>query len=218
LKAIHHFASCYYRERGQLFDSSRDYRGMKKERRRQRQENIHTLATNTIKHETIDSETEHTETENETTEEDEDENDDMDMDAVDTGKDGPRTKGDTYRKDMYKALDGSALMAIGPSINFDSEVGSTCFRYCAAGVCSTYTPIETSCFRGTWKPQTEKNRTVIVLGWPAYKDNRMQIYDDANDHYFDGDDGADSLFLGSSFKMYLSVKVPSSHRFRILFR
>jgi len=113
LKAIHHFASCYYRERGQLFDSSRDYRGMKKERRRQRQENIHTLATNTIKHETIDSETEHTGTEDETTEEDEDENDDMDMDAVDTGKDGPRTKGDTYRKDMYKALDGSALMAIG---------------------------------------------------------------------------------------------------------
>ena len=135
---------------------------MKKERRRQRQENIHTLATSTIKDENIDSETEHTETEDESTEADEDENEDMDMDAVDSGKDGPRTKGDTYRKDMYKAFDGSALMAIGPSINFDPEVGSTCCRYRAAGICGTYTLIETSYFRRTWKPKTEKNRTVIV--------------------------------------------------------
>ena len=51
----------------------------------------------------------------------------------------------------------------------------------------------------------------------------MQIYDGererCNNHYFDDDAAAaDVLFLGSSFKMYLSVKVPSSHRFMILFR
>ncbi|KAG6373747.1 hypothetical protein JVT61DRAFT_5889 [Boletus reticuloceps] len=135
LKSIHHFASCYYRERGQLSDSSRDYRGMKKERRRQSQENIHALAANTLNHQDINSETEGMETEDETTEEDEDESEVMD--AEDNGK-GHETKGDTYNKDMYKALDGSALMAIG--------------------ICGTYTLIKTSHFRGTSKPETKKNR------------------------------------------------------------
>ncbi|KAI9574323.1 hypothetical protein HD554DRAFT_2165813 [Boletus coccyginus] len=113
LKSIHHFASCYYRERGQLFDSSRNYRGMKKERRKRSQENIHTLAANTHTPEdqNIDSGTEHTETEDQTTEEEEDGS--GIMDTEDSGKEGPRTKGETYRKDMYKAFDGSALMAIG---------------------------------------------------------------------------------------------------------
>ncbi|KAF8551715.1 hypothetical protein OG21DRAFT_1417445 [Imleria badia] len=157
LKAIHHFASCYYRERGQLSDSSRDYRGTKKERRKQSQENIHTLAANTLKHENVDSENEHTETEDETTE-DEDEREVMDAEG--SGKEAPRTKGNTYRKDMYKALDGSALMAIGSSTNFGSEAGSTCCRYCAAGVCGTYAFIKTSYFKGTSKPKTEKNRGV----------------------------------------------------------
>lgn len=41
------------------------------------------------------------------------------MDAEDSGREGPSTKVDGYRKDMYKAFDGSALMAMGPSINFD---------------------------------------------------------------------------------------------------
>ena len=146
---------------------------MKKERRKQWRENIHTLATNTPKHQNIDSETEQTETEDETTEEDEDETEDIDMDGDDSGKEGLRTKGDTYRKDMYKALDGSALMAIGPSTNFDFEVGSTYCRHCAAGICGTYTLVETSCFRRTWKPKTKENRTVIVrsfAGSPSYKD------------------------------------------------
>ncbi|KAG8218952.1 hypothetical protein J3R82DRAFT_4663 [Butyriboletus roseoflavus] len=109
LKSIHHFASCYYRERGQLFDSGRNYRGKKKERYKQLQENIHTVAAHALKHQNIDSETEHTETEDDSTEEDESEA----TDAEDNGREGPSTTVEAYRKDMYKAFDGSALMAIG---------------------------------------------------------------------------------------------------------
>jgi len=175
LKSIHHFASCYFRERGQLFDSSKNFRGMKKERRKQSQENIHTLAANThaLEDQSIDSGTEHTETEDETTE---DEDGSGIMDTEDSGKEGPRTKGETYRKDMYKAFDGSALMAIGSSTNFDSEASSTYCRHCVAGICGTHTLIETLYFRGTSEPETEKNRTItanLLLGWPSRKDNKM---------------------------------------------
>ncbi|KAG9317773.1 hypothetical protein JVU11DRAFT_1993 [Chiua virens] len=109
LKSIHHFASCYYRERGQLFDSCKDYRGKKKGRYKQSQENIHTLAANTREQHNTDSGTERTESDDEFVEEDEDEA----MDAEDSGREGPRTKSDACRKDMYKAFDGSALMGIG---------------------------------------------------------------------------------------------------------
>ena len=155
MKAIHHFASCYYRERGQLSNSSRDFRRAKKETRKQSQENIHNLTANSLKHENDDSENEHTETEDETTE---DGDESVVMDAEDSGKEGPRTKGDTYRKDMYKALDGSALMAIGWSTSFDFEAALTYCRHCAAGICGTYALGETSYSRGTSQPETEKNR------------------------------------------------------------
>lgn len=198
---------------------------MKKERRKRSQENIHTLAANTHTPEdqNIDSGTERTETEDQTTEEDEDGS--GIMDAEDSGKEGPRTKGETYRKDMYKALDGSALMAIGSSTNFDSEVGSTYCRHCIAGIRGTHTLVETLHFRGTSGPETEKNRTItanLLLGCTSRKDNRMECMmesvKDAYNHYFDDDEGADTLLLGPCFKMYSSVKVPSSHRFKILFR
>jgi hypothetical protein len=112
LKCIHHFASCYYRERGQLFDSSRNYRGKKKQRRKQSQNNIHSLATGASQWQNIGSEDddwidEEVDEEEEVAEDLEDE--DVDMAGEDGGK-GPHTDS---RKDMYKAFDGSALMAIG---------------------------------------------------------------------------------------------------------
>ncbi|KAH0840218.1 hypothetical protein J3R83DRAFT_1222 [Lanmaoa asiatica] len=155
LKSIHHFASCYYRERGQLLDTSRDFRGKKKEKYKQSQENIHTLAANGLKNQSIDSESGHTETEDEATEEDEDESEIMD--AENSEREEPSTKVGTYRKDMYKAFDGSALMAIGPSTNPDWTADSTYYRYYAAGICGTYTLIESLYFRGTSQPETEKN-------------------------------------------------------------
>jgi len=110
LKCIHHFASCHYRERGQLFDSSRNYRGKKKERRKQSQDNIHALAANASRRNNADSDSEDLiDEEEEDTEEAEDEDDDMGV--GDSSREGHRT--DSCRKDMYKALDGSALMAIG---------------------------------------------------------------------------------------------------------
>ncbi|KAF8841569.1 hypothetical protein BDN67DRAFT_901130 [Paxillus ammoniavirescens] len=110
LKCIHHFASCHYRERGQLFDSSRNYRGKRKEQRKQSQDNIHVLAANAFRRQNTDSEDgDSIDEEEEDTEQAEDEDDDMGIE--DSGRERHRT--DSCRKDMYKALDGSALMAIG---------------------------------------------------------------------------------------------------------
>ncbi|KIK95337.1 hypothetical protein PAXRUDRAFT_11511 [Paxillus rubicundulus Ve08.2h10] len=110
LKCIHHFASCHYREMGQLFDSSRNYRGEKKERGKRAQDNIHVLAANASRRQNTDSEDGYLiHEEEEDTEEAEDEDDDMGVD--DGSREGHRT--DSCRKDMYKALGGSALMAIG---------------------------------------------------------------------------------------------------------
>ncbi|KAF9236198.1 hypothetical protein BU15DRAFT_77171 [Melanogaster broomeanus] len=108
LKCIHHFASCYYRERGQLFDSSRSYRGKKKLRRRQSQNNIHVLAAAASHQQNINFEDDDWIDEEEEAAEDLDEDDDMA--GEDSGREGPQTDS---RKDMYKAFDGSALMAIG---------------------------------------------------------------------------------------------------------
>lgn len=111
LKSIHHFSSCYYRERGQLFDSSRYFRRKKKERYKESQENIHTLTSKAHKRQNTESDVELSEAVDETSEEDEDGSDTMD--AEDRGSEAPRAKGDTCKKDMYRAFDGSSLMAIG---------------------------------------------------------------------------------------------------------
>lgn len=175
MKSIHHFASCYYRERGQLFDSSRNFRGKKKERYKQSQENIHILAANTLEHR--NSETEHSEAEDESTEDfaEEDEDDSELMEVEDSGRKEARTKADAYRKDMYKALDGSALMAIGPLTNLDLKADSSYYRYCATGICGTHTYIRTSFSR----PKAEKNwigdRDSFVE-MVSYTDTRMRIY------------------------------------------
>lgn len=135
LKSIHHFASCFYRERGQLFDSSKDYRGKKKERK-QSQGNVHIIAATTREHQNTSSECEHSETEDESTEEVEDQGQVMDM--QDSEGEALKGKADTYKKDMYKAFDGSALMAIGLWSFLPSEVDSIYCRHCAAGICGTY--------------------------------------------------------------------------------
>ncbi|KAH7887408.1 hypothetical protein F5I97DRAFT_1805537 [Phlebopus sp. FC_14] len=108
LKCVHHFASCYYRERGQLFDSGRDYRGRRKERSKHRQDNIHFLASDTSLQQDLGPEDDVVELE-----EDHDggKGDDEEMDVDDDSQGLPRK--DSTRKDMYKAFDGSALMAIG---------------------------------------------------------------------------------------------------------
>ena len=129
---------------------------MKKQRREQPYENIHTLAANTLKHRDTDSETNDTETEGESTKENEDE--DEATNAEDSGKEGPKTKGDAYKKDMYKALDGSALMAIGGYTSFDTASCSTHRRYCAPGVCGPYSLY----YGGFRKREAEKNRVDVL--------------------------------------------------------
>ncbi|KAL4081380.1 hypothetical protein V8B97DRAFT_17095 [Scleroderma yunnanense] len=102
LKSIHHFASCYYRERGQLSDSDRSYREEKKKRRH----SIHVLAANKTTRESPV-----------TDEGDEWEDEDEECGGNDDKGDGDGGQGtsqdDLDIKDMYKAFDGSALMAIG---------------------------------------------------------------------------------------------------------
>ncbi|KAJ7155545.1 hypothetical protein C8R43DRAFT_436985 [Mycena crocata] len=83
LKSIHHFACNYYSDRGQLFNDSRAYRKAKKQRR---------LAKLAMKQKVQAGE-------------------------IDSGEEDPDTsptKPDkTRRRDMYKTLDGSALLAVG---------------------------------------------------------------------------------------------------------
>ncbi|KIJ69820.1 hypothetical protein HYDPIDRAFT_104450 [Hydnomerulius pinastri MD-312] len=111
LKSIHHFASCYYRERGQLFDSSRNYRGSRKERRKQGRDNIHVLAAETFTRQAMGADDSDWIDEEEGEEGADDADEDDDMGGDDSGRETPQN--DSARKDMYKAFDGSALMALG---------------------------------------------------------------------------------------------------------
>ena len=131
---------------------------MKKQSRKQSHENIHTLAANALKHQDADSETDDTETEYESTKENVDE--DEVTNAEDIGKEGSKTKGDAYKKVIYKALDGSALMGIGAYTSFDTASCSTHRRYCAPGVCGTYSFVQTF-YGGARKGEAEKNRVDV---------------------------------------------------------
>ncbi|TRM63693.1 hypothetical protein BD626DRAFT_275474 [Schizophyllum amplum] len=88
LKCIHHFASKYYTERGMLLNSSKDYRRERKERQQSR------LQEETPIDESVD-----------------------DDQSAPPGK--RRDRGKAYAesskqtRDMYKVMDGSALMALG---------------------------------------------------------------------------------------------------------
>ncbi|KAG6902203.1 hypothetical protein C0995_003035 [Termitomyces sp. Mi166 len=96
LKSIHYFASSYYHERGQLFNATQDYRQMRKQNRLKKLE-----------------QQKKAEADRENSESDED----SEQDETNRPRRGGRKKGVTgkivHRKDMYKMLDGSALMAIG---------------------------------------------------------------------------------------------------------
>ncbi|KAI6040440.1 hypothetical protein EDC04DRAFT_2894168 [Pisolithus marmoratus] len=100
LKSIHHFATCYYGERGQLSDCSRALRMEKRERKR---ENIHMMAAKTKLSESDEEMWEDQDGEIGQS----DDSDDGVSKARATSSHGPGIK------DMYKAFDGSALMAIG---------------------------------------------------------------------------------------------------------
>ncbi|KAJ6581369.1 hypothetical protein B0H19DRAFT_1114881 [Mycena capillaripes] len=89
LKCIHHFACNYYSDRGQLFNASRTYRKAKKQRR---------LARLAAKEKPRPQDASSGEEEP----------------APDADTDPPKTQKDR-RRDMYKVMDGSALLAIGTS-------------------------------------------------------------------------------------------------------
>ncbi|KAF7309688.1 hypothetical protein MIND_00340200 [Mycena indigotica] len=78
LKSIHHLASSYYTDRGQLFNDSRTFRQQQLARRKAKK------ARKSLDDEENDSE-----------------------------KEPPSREDTTRRRDMYKTMDGSALLAIG---------------------------------------------------------------------------------------------------------
>nr|GAT46772.1 predicted protein [Mycena chlorophos] len=83
LKCIHHFASNYYEERGQLYNDSRTYRKQKTARRRAKKARL--------------------------------ENPDAHVDDSEEQEDAASkpAANTTRRRDMYKTMDGSALLAVG---------------------------------------------------------------------------------------------------------
>jgi len=113
LKCIHHFASRYYQEKGVLSDKSRDYRDERKARRSKKSEaNIHYQTTIKpalwTRHSSLDGDGEEQYEGDEDEWEDEDENQTEDAEE----RENP-SRQEQHSKDMYKALDGSALVAIG---------------------------------------------------------------------------------------------------------
>lgn len=112
LKCIHHFASRYYQEKGVLSDRSRGYRDERKIRRcKSSVSNIHDQTTRKPALWTRDSSLDvdnddQWENEKHQLGDDEDEWEDEEGD-------GENASRNEEHKDMYKALDGSALVAIG---------------------------------------------------------------------------------------------------------
>ncbi|KAG1805380.1 hypothetical protein EV424DRAFT_1330245 [Suillus variegatus] len=112
LKCIHHFASRYYREKGVLSDLSRGYRDERKTRRSKSSvSNIHDQSTSKPALWTRDSSLDA---------DDDDQWEDEKYELEDGGDewedeedDGENAFLKEEHKDMYKALDGSALVAIG---------------------------------------------------------------------------------------------------------
>ncbi len=103
MKCIHHFASNYYSERGQLSNSTRDYRRNRKARQLAKLDNK--------SHVKVRGEGEKREEKGDTEEDNADEEDSS-----------PARKRARHRRekylfwDMYKIMDGSSLMAIGLSL------------------------------------------------------------------------------------------------------
>ncbi|KAL1660393.1 hypothetical protein GGF50DRAFT_118997 [Schizophyllum commune] len=116
LKCIHHFASKYYTERGMLLNASKDYRRERKERRK----NATRQTTHTPEGDDGEPAVEE--------EQDEDGHpavDEQEVDEEGTNASAPppptkrRKRGKAYAessklsRDMYKVMDGSALLALG---------------------------------------------------------------------------------------------------------
>lgn len=115
MKCIHHFASVYYGDQGQLFDAPRQHRREKRLRRLERHKG---------------APEEYSSAHSQDEDSDEDDGDskrtsddrESDSDDDDPGKGGSgasasdeenRAARAPPKKDMYKIMDGSALMAIG---------------------------------------------------------------------------------------------------------
>lgn len=113
LKCIHHFASRYYQEKGVLSDRSKGYRDERKTRRSKSSvSNIHDQATSKPALWTRDSSLDADDDDQWEDEKDElgDKEGEWEDDEMEDGENASRNE---EHKDMYKALDGSALVAIG---------------------------------------------------------------------------------------------------------
>ncbi|KAG2138084.1 uncharacterized protein EDB93DRAFT_1166012 [Suillus bovinus] len=112
LKCIHHFASRYYQEKGVLSDLSRGYRDERKtQRSKSSASNIHDQTTRKPALWTRDSSLDADD--DDQWEDEKDELEDEGDEWEDEEDDGENASHNEEHKDMYKALDGSALVAIG---------------------------------------------------------------------------------------------------------
>ncbi|KNZ72688.1 hypothetical protein J132_02121 [Termitomyces sp. J132] len=97
LKSIHYFASSYYHERGQLFNATKEYRQIRKQNKLKRLEQQQKAKVDRKHSEEL--------------------SEDSGQDEANRPRRGGRKRGvigkTVHRKDMYKVLDGSVLMAIG---------------------------------------------------------------------------------------------------------
>ena len=136
MKCIHRFASEFYHEKGQLLNSSRQYRKERKERRLKRDMDRDSSPSS---HSTSSSKSRSKSAEKlDEYEDDPDEDEASEGDGVDTTAGTKRRKGRKGRRrsaklyvDMYKVFDGSAMMALGdhyepPFLNSDSLVFKEC--------------------------------------------------------------------------------------------
>jgi len=120
LKTIHHFASHYYSKRGELFDGTAQYRELRKEKRRKKMERFKEqaelgsgggledqLKMDLDERDANDEAVDHEESEfSPSSESGSDEDGHSSQFMTEGGKRSPR-------RDMYRAFDGAALMAIG---------------------------------------------------------------------------------------------------------
>ncbi|KAK0443928.1 uncharacterized protein EV420DRAFT_1015296 [Desarmillaria tabescens] len=112
LKCIHHFASLYYSERGQLLNASKSYRLERKARQMKRLEKAKREESNDDRN-PLDEDCHAQDAEQPAEDEtDEEEPDDKEARSRRRGQ-KPKSLIGVSRRDMYKLMDGTALMAIG---------------------------------------------------------------------------------------------------------
>ncbi|KAK0190351.1 hypothetical protein F5146DRAFT_550248 [Armillaria mellea] len=109
LKCVHHFASVYYSERGQLLNASKPYRLERKARQMKRLAKAKREESNDDR-DPLDEDGHLQDTEQRTA--DEEESDDKEARPRRRGQ-KPKNLIGVSKRDMYKLMDGTALMAIG---------------------------------------------------------------------------------------------------------